>query len=575
MIALRLTTIATLFAAIHAATAPNVHAATTPNILILFADDLGSGDLQVYGHPTTRTPHLDALAASGIRFTQWYSAFHVCSPSRAAMMTGRLPIRSGLAGGTWTGGVIVANAAGGLPHNETTIAEALKPKGYAALALGKWHLGQQPEYLPTSHGFDEYLGLPYSDDMGSSAWDYYDSEGNPPLPLLHSTAPGKVTIVEQPTDLNLLSGRYVHAATSFITNQTSAKKPWLLYMAFSHVHTPDFASKPFCNQTLRGRFGDALLELDDAVGTIMASVKSSGALSSTLTFFTSDNGPWLIRSLAGGSAGLLREGKQTTWEGGIREPGIISWPGTIQAGQISSAVVTTYDLFPTILSIVGVPLPTDRIIDGKDLTPLLFGKNATSPHECVFHWKGAPWYLQHPISAGCPKGNPKCEGLWAARCGPYKLHYYTMDSVGVHAFKPIKHDPPLIYQIEHDPSEAHPLLNSSEEYVNVRVMLEKAMADHEASVAYVPNQNARGGDNKLKVCCDWDSKKKYPKYPTCTCDAANFEAFVCAPVGPHEDEVDDVVVAASGGSSAVEATHFDAADCSTWPWRDGEQLRDA
>ena len=131
--------IATLFAAIHAATTPNVDAATTPNILILFADDLGSGDLQVYGHPTTRTPHLDALAASGIRFTQWYSAFHVCSPSRAAMMTGRLPIRSGLAGGTWTGGVIVANAAGGLPHNETTIAEALKPKGYAALALGKWH----------------------------------------------------------------------------------------------------------------------------------------------------------------------------------------------------------------------------------------------------------------------------------------------------------------------------------------------------------------------------------------------------------------------------------------------------
>ena len=155
-----------------------------PNILILFADDLGYGDLNVYGHPTTSTPRIDQMAAEGIKFTQWYSGFHVCSPSRGTMMTGRLPIRWGGAGPSWTGGVFNADAVGGLPQNETTIAEALKSAGYSTHAVGKWHLGQQKKFLPTSHGFDSYLGIPYSDDMGSSAWDYYESVDRPPLPLL-------------------------------------------------------------------------------------------------------------------------------------------------------------------------------------------------------------------------------------------------------------------------------------------------------------------------------------------------------------------------------------------------------
>ena len=223
--------------------------------------------------------------------------------------------------------------------------------------------------------------------MGASAWKYYTSPTFPPLPLLESTAPGQMMIVEQPTDLNLLSGRYVSAACSFIHNQTSANRKWLLYMAFSHVHVPDFASKPFCNATRRGRFGDALLELDTAVGAIMRAVEDAGALHSTLTFFTSDNGPWLVKKLSGGSAGLLRDGKTTTWEGGVREPGIISWPGTIEAGRVSAEVVTTYDIFTTVLTLVGAPLPTDRAIDGKDIMPLLLNASAPSPHACVFHWK--------------------------------------------------------------------------------------------------------------------------------------------------------------------------------------------
>ena len=530
-----------------------------PNVLILFADDLGAGDLQVYGHPTTKTPHLDALASSGIRFTQWYSGFHVCSPSRASMMTGRLPIRSGLAGGSWTGGVLGASAKGGLPHNETTVAEALGSVGFATMAIGKWHLGQQPEFLPTAHGFDEYYGIPYSDDMGGSAWKHYTSPYLPPLPLLHSTGKGQVTIVEQPTDLNFLSDRYVSAAKSFIANQTSAARNWLLYYAFSHVHTPDFASRHFCNSTLRGRFGDALYELDDAVGDVMAAVREAGALKSTIVFFSSDNGPWLIRGLSGGSAGLLRDGKQTTWEGGVREPGLISWPGVIPGGRISPAVVATYDIFATVLKLARVPLPSDRAIDGKDLSDILFNGNETSPHECIYHWKGAP-------GLNCPKAHPACPGLWAVRCGAYKLHWVTMDSIGEHKFSPVFHNPPLIFQLEHDPSEAYPIAANSSEYVQARRMIEAAAATHKASVLPVPNQAGLGMDSKLKVCCDPNSKSKYPLLPECTCDPDNWHAFVCSPVGPTttRDSMSGRVSVAHLHPGSTDAM-FDPRNDSTWP----------
>ena len=276
---------------------------------------------------------------------------------------------------------------------------------------------------------------------------FYNSKDRPPLPLIHSAAPGQYSILEQPTDLNLLSSRYTEQSTTFIAEQTAKATPWLLYMAFNHVHVPDFASPRFCNQTLRGRFGDALMELDFAVGEIMAGLRGAGAEENTLVFFTSDNGPWLTQSLAGGSAGLLRDGKTTTWEGGVREPGLAYWPGRIAAGRISPATVATYDIFVTAVKLAGGELPA-LTLDGRDLSPVLFNaSHDSSPHECIFHWRGAP-------GLRCPKGHSDCPGLWAVRCGAYKAHWVTMDSVGPHAHSPKFYlQQPLLFDVEVDPSE--------------------------------------------------------------------------------------------------------------------------
>ena len=504
-----------------------------PNILILFADDLGYGDLSSNGHPTTVTPNIDRLAHSGIRFTQWYSAFHVCSPSRGSMMTGRLPIRTGTSGAQWYGGVFNGDAVGGLPENETTIAEALKDAGYLTKAVGKWHLGQQTKFLPTNHGFDEYYGIPYSDDMGASAWDYYESVDRPPLPLVRSQSKGHVEIIEQPTDLNLLSDRYVEESVKFIKSSASKTVPFLLYMAFNHVHVPDFANPKWCNKTKRGRFGDALGELDDSIGKILQGLKESGAEENTLVFFTSDNGPWLIKGLAGGSAGLFRGGKQTTWEGGVRMPGIASWPGKIAPGQVSQTVVATYDIFATSLALAGAKLPTDRIVDGKDMSPVLFGgtKDDDTLHDCIFIYKGTP-------DLKCPVGHDTCPGLWAVRCGKYKLHYVTSNFS--HSANGQFHHPPLIYHIEHDPSENYPLSPETLEYKTAHDEITAAAEEHKKGVRPVPNQMLLGKDPKLVVCCDWDSKKKFPERPVCTCNEANYDVFVCRPTGPSSAVSEDL-----------------------------------
>ena len=528
-----------------------------PNILVLFADDLGSGDLAVYGHPTTSTPNLDALAASGIRFTQWYSGFHVCSPSRGSMMTGRLPVRIGLAGASWTGGVFDADSVGGLPHNETTVAEALSALGYATKAIGKWHCGQQPQYLPTAHGFDSYYGIPYSDDMGPSAWDVYHNKDRPPLPLISSTSmsPERIHIIEQPTNLNLLSPRYVNESIAFITSKSALNISWFLYMAFNHVHVPDFASPTFCNTTKRGLFGDALAELDAAVGDIVQSVVDAGVDNNTLIVFTSDNGPWLIKGAAGGSAGLLKDGKETTWEGGIREPGIIRWTGKIEGGRISRQVVATYDIFTTSIVVAGGQIPTDRIIDGVDLSPLLFDteweekqqqqqqqqqqqhqhqhqhqvedQSSSTLHPCLYHYKGTP-YLN------CPAEHPNCPGLWAVRCGNYKLHYVT--STYLQPNNGTFENPPLIFHIEHDPSEKYPLLTSSDNYKTARAWIEKNVVEHQKKLKWVPPQMARGKDPSLAICCTNTSVMVAAaavnvngnmKNQSCVCNPENWNVFVC------------------------------------------------
>ena len=292
-----------------------------PNIVLLLADDLGYGDLTVYGHPTSSTPNLQTMANEGMVLTQFYSASPLCSPSRAALLTGRYQTRSGI----WPY-VFNCGSVGGLPLNETTTAELLKPKGYKTAIVGKWHLGVGKDgmYLPTHQGFDTYFGIPYSHDMcpckicfypnascASSCVDQFTS-----CPLYKDT-----DIIEQPVDLTTLAEKYSEAATDFI-KENAGKNPFFLYMAFQHTHKPQFSGKRFTNSSIRGIFGDALSELDWQVGEIIDAIKTTGISENTFVFFTSDNGSSLHMGPHGGNVGLLRCGKGTTWEGGQREPAI-------------------------------------------------------------------------------------------------------------------------------------------------------------------------------------------------------------------------------------------------------------
>jgi len=404
--------------------------ATSPNFVILFADDLGYGDLGCYGHPTIRTPNLDRMAAEGMRFTDFYSAAPVCTPSRAALLTGRLAVRSGLCSDTRR--VLFPNSAGGLPAEEITLAEALKTKGYATACIGKWHLGHRPQYLPTQNGFDSYFGLPYSNDMdrvadsklGQAVFldpkiDYWQ------VPLMRDES-----ILERPANQATLTRRYTEEAIQFIRRNKT--RPFFLYLPYTMPHVPLFASEKFLGKSRRGLFGDGVEEIDWSVGQILDTLRREKLADITLVFFTSDNGPWLTFNEHGGSAGLLRDGKGSTWEGGMREPGIAWWPGKIKPGAVSHELASTLDLFPTFLALAKAPIPSDRVIDGVDLSPILFG-TGKSKREVFFYYRDTE--------------------LFAIRKGPFKAHYLTQTGYGVP--KPEKHDPPLLFHLGHDPSEKH------------------------------------------------------------------------------------------------------------------------
>lgn len=411
-----------------------------PNIVIILADDLGWGDLGCYGHPTLRTPNLDRMAREGMRFTEFYVAGEVCTPSRAALLTGRYPIRSGMCHDRFR--VLRRESAGGLPAGELTIARALKGRGYATGAIGKWHLGNYmnvPEYHPLRYGFDSYLGLPHSNDM------------NPVPGKAPKGAPGMLEqdpawwkpalyrneeLLEQPTDQTKLTRRYTEEAVRFIGDH--AAQPFFLYLAHTFPHVPLFASEGFKGKSPRGLYGDVVEELDWSTGEILKCLRERGLAERTLVFFTSDNGPWLIQGLAGGSAGPLRDGKGSTWEGGMRVPGIAWWPGTIPAGRVPNQWACTMDLFATSLNLAGAPLPADRVIDGIDILPLLTDSGKVE-RGAYFYYRGTR--------------------LFAARLGRYKAHTLTQPGYGP---GPEKHDPPLLFDLEEDPGErfdvakAHP-----------------------------------------------------------------------------------------------------------------------
>jgi arylsulfatase A-like enzyme len=347
-------------------------ASRPPNVVLVYADDLGYADVGVHGSTRIRTPHIDRLAASGVRFTDFYVAQAVCSASRAALLTGAYPNRVGILGALFPDSTI------GLSEGETTLGEVLRARGYATAIYGKWHLGHLPSFLPTRHGFDDYLGLPYSNDM----WPNHPGEMRfPPLPLYSRDA-----VLTVNPDQSLLTGEYAHRAVAFI--EANRHRPFFVYLAHTMPHVPIFASGRFRGRSKQGLYPDVVEEIDDSVGQVLSALRRLGLERDSLVIFASDNGPWLSYGDHAGSAGPLREGKGTAFEGGVRVPFVARWPGRIPARTVVREPAMTIDLLPTIARLAGAPLP-ERKVDGLDISPLLLGEaGARSPHDALLFYYG-------------------------------------------------------------------------------------------------------------------------------------------------------------------------------------------
>ncbi len=450
-----------------------------PNFVVIFTDDLGYGDLGVFGNPNIRTPNLDRMAYEGQKWTNFYASASVCTPSRAGLLTGRYAIRSGLAGNPR---VLFEWSAGGLPEREITIAEGLKNAGYATACIGKWHLGHLPKYLPTNQGFDYYYGVPYSNDMDvdpemavaddvtfrkdmtlekmrdpeNKQWGW--------VPLLENDK-----VIEYPANQNTLTARYTKKATNFIKEHSDER--FFLYYPHTFPHIPLRASDTFRGKSKRGLYGDVVEEIDWSVGRIRETLREQGIAENTLVVFTSDNGPWLVKETNGGSSGLLRNGKGTTWEGGMREPTIMWWPGTLDKGVVTE-MGSTLDLFPTFMKLAGVKIPDDRRYDGYDLRPVLYG-NGPSPRNEMFYYRA--------------------DELYAARKGPFKAHFITQ---GVYGEGPDRqeHDPPKLYNLDEDPAERFNVADQNQEVIDeIRTMVE----EHRNTIKPVKDQlSKRQGTDK-------------------------------------------------------------------------------
>ncbi len=394
-----------------------------PNVVVIFTDDMGYGDLGCYGHPSIRTPHLDRMAAEGQKWTNFYVASAVCSPSRASLLTGRLPVRTGVTD------VLFPHSTTGLPPSEVTIAALLKQQGYATACIGKWHLGHLPQFLPTSHGFDYYFGIPYSNDMDANpaaGFKWPDAFREPKseywnLPLMRNEE-----ILERAPDQTTLTRRYTDEVIAYMREKRD--QPFFIYYAQSFPHVPLFRSPEFVGRSEAGIYGDVIEEIDHSVGEILAAIRELGIENNTLVVFTSDNGPWLIFKEMGGSPGMLKQGKGTTWEGGMRVPAIMWWPGRIKPGVVGE-IGSSLDMLPTLAALVGTETPTDRPIDGYDLSPTLLGEGE-HPRDHMFYYH-------------------KSE-LAAVRLGAYKAHFITRP----HWDAPLqRHNTPQLYHLGRDPGE--------------------------------------------------------------------------------------------------------------------------
>jgi len=382
--------------------------AARPNIIVIFCDDLGYGDLGCFGSEKIRTPNVDRMAAEGMRFTDFYSTSGVCSPSRSSLMTGCYPRRVNIHQNHNNLCVLFPADRKGLNPDEVTIAEVLKQAGYATMCIGKWHLGDQREFLPTRQGFDAYFGIPYSNDMGRK---------NIPLPLLRGE-----TVIEAPVDQARLTGRYTEEAVRFI--EAAKEKPFFIYLPHTFPHGPLFASERFRGKSQAGKYGDAVEEIDYSTGEILGALKRLDIDKNTLVVFTSDNGA------SGGSNAPLRGKKGSTDEGGMRVPCVMRWPGRIPAGESCDRVTATIDLLPTFAGLAGVKVPADRKIDGKDIWPLMAGqKDAKPPHEVFYYYQ--------------------MDQLQAVRAGRWKLHL-AMESKKRNWGKPHGKTPLKLFDLESD-----------------------------------------------------------------------------------------------------------------------------
>lgn len=410
-----------------------------PNLIIVLADDLGYGDLGCYGAEKIKTPRLDAMAAEGMRFTDFYCSAAVCSPSRAGLLTGRYHVRMGI------NAVFFPQSKDGLDNDEITIAELLREWGYATACIGKWHLGHLPQYLPTRHGFDYYYGIPYSNDM------HVEKRGDPPVPLMRGEE-----IIEQPANQSTVTKRYTEEAVRFIHEHKD--KAFFIYLPHTMPHVPLYVSEAFAGKSDAGLYGDVIEEMDWSMGAILDTLKELDLDENTLVIFTSDNGPWLHYGEHGGSAGPLREGKGSTFEGGMRVPCIMRWPGVIEAGRVERGMACTLDFLPTFARLAGGETPMDRPIDGEDIGALLRGTGKRA-HE-AFHY--------------FHRGEHQ-----AMRLGEWKL---KRPFKGLVYAKPIEHGT-LLFNLRDDPGEQN---NLAEAHPEIVARMEKAMDEFWASLQPLP-----------------------------------------------------------------------------------------
>jgi arylsulfatase A-like enzyme len=431
-----------------------------PNFIIIFADDQGYGDLGCYGHPTIKTPNIDRMAVEGQRWTSFYVAANVCTPSRAALLTGRHSVRSGMYSKTGRR-VLFPDSDGGLPADEVTIGEHLQRGGYKTACIGKWHLGHLPQYLPSNNGFDYYYGIPYSNDMDrDNSINMIKASSDPKVEYFQVPLMQNGKIIERPADQSTLTKRYTEEALQFISK--NKQNPFFIYLAHSMPHVPLFASKEFRGKSARGLYGDVIEEIDWSVGQIMSALKREGLDKNTVVVYMSDNGPWVLFQQYGGSAGPLYGAKGTSYEGGVRVPAIFWGPGRIKPAVIAD-IGSTLDILPTIATMAAMPLPTDREYDGYDLTPVLTAASKSPRNEMIYYHD---------------------EKIFAARKGDFKLYFYCNNPIG-YPEKLEKLDSLTLFNLQHDPSEEYNIVSRHPEKVKE---IEDMVKHHQLSVVAAETQ---------------------------------------------------------------------------------------